>query len=283
MWSMSASALDVPAAPPLNKPIVDSTGTLTDEQIDELSTLINRGRTEKSYELGVYILPSLEGEDLESYSLRVARQWDIGDKNKKNGALLLIVKNDHRMRIEVSSGIEGELTDLEAGRILDNVIAPEFKKQAYYEGILAGIESLQAQIEGREDPHSAETGTFTYWFWPIWLFLIASTWFGSILARSKSWWAGGIVGAILGCFPVYMYGYGFSYRAWLIVGGFAVLGLIFDYFVSRNYTQRKKNGLKPSWWAGGGGGSLGGGSSSGGGSFGGGGGGFSGGGASGSW
>jgi uncharacterized protein len=194
----------------------------------------------------------------------------------------MIAKDDHQLRIEVGSGLEGDVTDLEAGRIIDNALTPRLKEGKFYEAILAGVESIQAEVEGRVDPNASpplSTGAMVEGVLLVLFFGITIlSWLGSIFGRSKSWWAGGLVGGGLGGIVAYIAG--FAIWSIISVGVLAGLGLLFDFLVSRNYKQHRQAGDSPSWWAGGSG--WGGGTSgSSGGSFGGGG--FSGGGASGSW
>lgn len=274
-------ALAVPPAPPLEKPVVDQTNTLTPEQIDELSRQITTSRQTKPYQLGILMIASLEDRDIEGYSLDVARTWGIGEKATDNGVLLLIVKDERKLRIEVGRGLEGELTDAESGRIIRNVIAPEFREEHYYDGIQKGIASIQAQVEGRADPASADPALAgasleTIAYLGIFGIMIVS-WIVSMLARTKSWWAGGVVGGGVGTIIAAIGGW--TMFMLLVVGMLTLIGLLFDWAVSRNYRQRTASGRTPAWWAGGT--HLGGGGFSGGGSFGGGG--FSGGGSSGSW
>lgn len=283
-----AHALDVPATPALNRPVVDQTKTLSDDQINTLSDTINYGREQKDYQIGVLIIPTLgNGEYLEGYSLKVARAWGIGDKATSRGVLLLIVKNDRKLRIEVGRGLEGELTDVESGRIIRNVITPKFKTGDYYGGISAGLGSIQAQVEGRSDPASAATtnnsnsGDMIVTLISVAIMFLTPgiMWVLSILARSKSWWLGGVIGAVGGALFALIVGWSILGLAiWAIL---AVLGFILDYVISKNYREHAVPGQTPAWWAGGvWGGGSGGGSSSGG-SFGGGS--FGGGGSSGSW
>lgn len=282
--SIAAYGLSIPSAPPLDRPIIDQTGTFSSTQINDLSAQIKTGRSKKSYQIGVLMMPSLNGRDIESYSIEVARSWGIGEKGKNNGVLLLIAKNDHQLRIEVGSGLEGDLTDAESGRIIRNVITPKFKVDDFYGGVSAGLTSIQAQVEGRADPSSKESAadigqsiqdTVETWFFVIVGGFGVISWIGSMLARSKSWWAGGTIGGVMGFIIV-------AAAGWSLLNIFVTIvmiaiGLLFDWLVSRNYRIRTSQGLDPSWWAGG----SSSGSGGGGGSFGGGG--FSGGGASGSW
>ncbi len=276
----SVSALAVPPKPALDRPVIDTSTTLSVEQIDSLAAQINKSRSEKAYQIGVLMVPSLEGQAIEDYSLEVARSWGIGDKTN-NGVLLLIAKNDRLMRIEVGSGLEGDLTDIESGRIIRNTIAPQFKQGNYYEGIANGVESIQAQVEGRAQTTSSapEAPALAELLFPIIFFAtMIISWFGSLLARSRSWWAGGIIGGGIGGVIALLAQW--SFLGLLSIPILGLLGLLFDYFVSKNFYYKTASGDTPSWWAGGNWIDTGG-FGGGGGSFGGGG--FSGGGSSGSW
>lgn len=142
--------LEVPAAPPLERPIIDQTESLANEDIDRIAQLINAERQKKSFQIGVLMIPTLGSDDsLEEYSLKVARQWGVGDKKKSNGVLLLIAKNDRKMRIEVGNGMEGSLTDARASQIIRNTIAPKFRSGDYAGGVEAGVKRIIDAAEGR--------------------------------------------------------------------------------------------------------------------------------------
>ena len=142
--------LEVPAAPPLERPIIDQTESLANEDIDRIAQLINAERQKKSFQIGVLMILTLGSDDsLEEYSLKVARQWGVGDKKKSNGVLLLIAKNDRKMRIEVGNGMEGSLTDARASQIIRNTIAPKFRSGDYAGGVEAGVKRIIDAAEGR--------------------------------------------------------------------------------------------------------------------------------------
>lgn len=285
----SAQALEVPPRPSLASPIVDTTNTLSLEQIQQLSSQITQTRTQKDYQIGVLIVPSLgQDEYLEGYSLKVAREWGVGDKNKNNGILVLIVKNDRKARIEVGRGLEGDLTDVESGRIIRTTLAPAFRKSDYYGGISEGLRNITAQVEGRPEQDtsrsaaSSSTGKANFPAEFLIFFLVIGanllSWIASMFARTKSWWAGGVVGGGIGALAGLISGW--ALWSFGLIAGLIGLGLLLDYLVSRNYSKSGVAGENPAWWAGGpwiGGG----GGSDGGGSFGGGD--FGGGGASGDW
>ena len=275
LFGWSASALAVPSAPSLDRPIVDLTSTLSASQIDSLAAQITKSRAEKSYQIGILLIPTLGTDEyLEGYSLKVARQWGIGEAGKDNGVLLLVVKNDHKLRIEVGRGLEGDLTDVRASRIIRNVITPKFRQGDYFGGITDGVNSIQLAVAGVADNKlssgaTQSTGSIFNGLESLFFFgVFGLIWLGSILGRTKSWWAGGVIGGFVGVISMTA-----THMHPLAVIGTIILvpfGLLFDFLVSRNYNSHRASGTFPAWWAGGGG-------------FGGGGGGFGGGGSSGSW
>lgn len=128
--------------------VTDLAGFLTPRQEQSLEMLMESYRQGSGNEITLLTVPNLGGESLEQLSLEVARQWGLGQKDKNNGALLLIARDDRKIRIEVGRGLEGNVTDSISGRIIRDVIAPEFKQGRYYEGIRAGIEALHAAAGG---------------------------------------------------------------------------------------------------------------------------------------
>jgi uncharacterized protein len=277
-----AYALDVPPKPAAS-PVVDQTDTLTSEQRTELEQKIAAERSSTGNQIAVLMIPSLEGEVLEDYSIEVARGWGVGQKERDSGVLLLVVKNDRQVRIEVGYGLEGALPDIRAGQIIRDRMVPEFRQDKYFEGINGGVDGIIKAIHGEADPSLQEESAAPFeggdMIGNLFFFAIfALMWLGSILGRSKSWWAGGIIGLISGLIVTALFG--FLMTGLVSIAALTVFGLLFDKLVSRNYATRMSAGQSPSWWAGGG--SYGGGSRGGG--FGGfGGGGFGGGGASGRW
>lgn len=189
--------LEVPAAPPLERPIIDQTESLANEDIDRIAQLINVERQKKSFQIGVLMIPTLGSDDsLEEYSLKVARQWGIGDKKKSNGVLLLIAKNDRKMRIEVGNGMEGSLTDARASQIIRNTIAPKFRSGDYAGGVEAGVKRIIDAAEGRNlsdndiDGESIVSMLFIVIFITIIVIAILKG-NGSNGSRRRYWWLAG--------------------------------------------------------------------------------------------
>ncbi len=139
-------ALEVP--PPPKTRVTDKTGTLTAEQLSSLERGLAEFERKTSNQIVVLIIPTLEEESLEDFSVRLAEKWKPGQKGKDNGVILLIVKNDRKLRIEVGYGLEGTLPDVLAGTIIRNDIAPRFRKGDFYGGVLAGLRGIAAATRG---------------------------------------------------------------------------------------------------------------------------------------
>jgi len=126
----------------------DEAGILSAPVVAQLESMLKAERDSTSNQIAVLIIKSLEGESLEEYSLRVAEKWQIGQKSKDNGVLLLIAMNERTMRIETGYGLEGKLTDAMSSRINRNEIAPRFREGNYDEGVKAGVLAIIQVIKG---------------------------------------------------------------------------------------------------------------------------------------
>ncbi|MBI5475054.1 MAG: TPM domain-containing protein [Ignavibacteriae bacterium] len=128
--------------PKLFKRITDFTNTLAASEIDALEADLARFEDSTSTQILVVMIPTVGGEAIEEFALHTAESNQIGQKERDNGALLLIAKDDRKMRIEVGYGLEGVVTDALSGQIIRREIAPAFKAGNYYEGIRAGVEAI---------------------------------------------------------------------------------------------------------------------------------------------
>lgn len=151
LWSlltlaMPAAALDVP--PSGGHYVTDLAGMLSAQTKLRLDQALAEFERSDSTQLAVLAIPSLEGESLEEYALKVAESWGIGQKGKDNGALLLIARDERKIRIEVGYGLEGRLTDLLTGRIIDNEITPRFKQGDFDGGVRAGVVAMIEAVRG---------------------------------------------------------------------------------------------------------------------------------------
>ncbi len=137
-----------PQIPELKHYVNDFTNTLTQEEKNYLERELQAFYKKTSTQIVVLIIPSLEGYPLEMYSYEVAEKNKIGTKGNDNGILFLIAKKDKKMRIEVGYGLEGALPDALASSILRNKVAPYFKRNEYFKGIVSGLRSIVAATKG---------------------------------------------------------------------------------------------------------------------------------------
>ena len=152
-----ASPLLAREVPYLSAHIVDEAGILSEAARNQIEERLAAFEQETSNQFAVLIIPSLEGEVLEDYSLRVAETWKLGQADLDNGVLLLVAVQDRKMRIEVGYGLEGDLTDALSNRIIRNEIAPHFREQDFDAGILSGVEAIIAATRGSYSPDDSTT------------------------------------------------------------------------------------------------------------------------------
>jgi uncharacterized protein len=131
-----------PAVPELKSYATDLTNTLSSEELAQLNNRLKAFEDTTSNQLVILMISTLDDYPLEYYSMDVAEKNKIGTRGHDNGALLLIVKNDRKLRIEVGYGLEGALPDALANSIIRNVIVPHFKRNDYYTGISYGTEAI---------------------------------------------------------------------------------------------------------------------------------------------
>jgi uncharacterized protein len=136
--------------PPLKQRVTDLTGTLAPADVQALDAKLAAWEQKTGNQLAVLVVPTTKPEPIEAYSIRVADAWKIGRKGQDNGALLLVAKDDKRMRIEVGYGFEGSLTDATSRRIIAETIAPLFSRNQFAQGISAGVEQIIAVVDKGE-------------------------------------------------------------------------------------------------------------------------------------
>ena len=274
-------ALEVPK---LQGRVNDLAGILTPDQIAALDSKLQSFEASDSTQVAILIIPDLEGESLEDYSMRVAEAWRIGQKGLDNGAILLVSLRDRALRIEVGYGLEQKLTDVRSSQIIRNEITPRFRQGDYYGGIDAGVDAMIQSVRGLyqgkpavETESRRGSGRFLNW---IIVMLFPLLWILSATGK----WGGGILGAGAGMLLPYTL---ISHSLILLLAGGIIGGLAGMFMGALIKAGAKSGGGRggfggPFWGGGFGGGGFGGGGFGGGG-FSGGGGGFGGGGSSGRW
>ncbi|MCS7205721.1 MAG: YgcG family protein [Leptospiraceae bacterium] len=136
--------------PPLTGRVVDLTNTLTETQINQLTNKLEQIEQTTKAQVVVVLLPTTGIETIEEYSIRLAEEWKIGRKGYDDGLILLVAKEDRKIRLEVGYGLEGIIPDAIAKRILSEVIIPEFRKGNFYEGIDKGIDVIRQRLQSEE-------------------------------------------------------------------------------------------------------------------------------------
>lgn len=230
--------------PDFTAPVVDGAGVVDDAIEKSLNARLEQFRVAVGPQIAVLVVDSTGNQTIEDFGIDIAREWGIGDEQRDDGVLLLIALDDRKLRIETGSGIEGDLTDVEAGRIIDSVVVPELRNDDPTAAVVAGVEALTTELSGQAydfaDGQPATTTTAT--------------------TQEV-----GLAGAIFGFFVILMFGLGVIGA--MVRGRRRGLGALDVLSLLYIFTSSSRGGF------GGGRGGFGGG----------GGGGFSGGGASGSW
>jgi uncharacterized protein len=275
--AVACGAQDLQPIPKVAR-VTDLTGTLTAGQQTALEQKLSAFESAKGAQLAVLIVQTTQPEEIEQYSIRVVDAWKLGRKGVDDGALLLVAKDDHKVRIEVGRGLEGVLTDALSNRILDETVKPAFRQGNFYGGIDAGLEQMMKVVSGESLPPPEQRwqpGRGGHGGGLLLPFLFA-VFAGSVVLRSIF---GRTVGSLLT-------GAGAGILVWIAGYALALVGLaaIGAFLFTLLGGLGRGSGWSSGGWGGFGGGLGGGfGGGFGGGGFSGGGGGFAGGGASGSW
>lgn len=245
--------------------VSDYTNTLTTEQVLELSQKLGEIERTRNIPIAVVMVNTIEDNNREEYIERFAvklyEKLGIGDAKKDEGLLWIIVKDKKEMRMEVGYGLEPVLTDGVTKNIQDNFVRPEFKNGDYYLGIKKGLEKvgevLNGEIVENKFQNNINNSDWMGAFFFVFVLLVnVLGWLFAIIARTKSWWLGGIFSFVL-ALPLFYFTLGLGVLTFVLIGFFTILGFLLDYLVSKNYKywQGKLivNGDNhgPDWWAGG--------------------------------
>ncbi|MBL8491613.1 MAG: TPM domain-containing protein, partial [Rhodocyclaceae bacterium] len=136
------------AIPRLAARVTDLTGTLTAEQRASVEAELAAFESRKGAQIAVLMLPTTGPEPIEAFGIRLAETWKIGRKGIDDGVILIVAKDDRRLRIEVGYGLEGALNDATAKRIVSDTITPAFRQGDFAGGITAGLRAVMAVIDG---------------------------------------------------------------------------------------------------------------------------------------
>jgi len=286
-----AQAQDVLPVPELNARVIDQTGTLDAIQRQGLETKLAAFEEKKGTQIVMLMVASTHPEDIESYANRVANAWKIGRKDVGDGIVVVVAKEDRKVRIEVAKTLEGAVPDLAAKMIIDDAITPRFRQGDFAGGLQAAADQLIARISGeplpapapRNTPKQGGNGGFDWSSLAVLLFFAVPV-AGGVLR--------GILGRRLGSLVT---GGGIGFIAFLFTSSIvvaviaAIVALLFSIMSGGGPFGGRRGGFggpmifPGGGWGGGRGGGWGGGGGGGGGFSSGGGGDFGGGGASGNW
>ncbi|MDB5846348.1 MAG: hypothetical protein JWP29_100 [Rhodoferax sp.] len=225
LWLLLAcgalQAQSVLPVPPLTAHVVDQTGTFSDAQRQALEAKLTAFEAASGAQVAVLLVPTTQPEDIFGYANRVANTWKIGRKGIGDGLLIVVAKNDRKLRIEVAKTLEGAIPDLAASRIIDEAITPRFKQNDFAGGIDAGVDQAMALIRGEALPAPAapsgmgQAGAQGFQWMDLAVFLFIAVPVGGAIARRilgnklGSLATGGVVGAL----------------AWFITASLVVAGL----------------------------------------------------------
>ncbi len=275
LWISSSvwvNAQKLQPLPELNQRVTDLTATLSLHEKNTLEQDLAALEKAKGSQVVVVIIPTTEPEAIEQYSIRLAEAWKIGREGVDDGVILLVAKDDRKLRIEVGYGLEGAIPDIYAKRIIENIILPRFRQGDFGGGLMDGVQAISGLINKEELPDALKDKSKFSWAGIFFLLLLLSNFFALAYFKSKKM---RFVAAL-----------GYFVLGWLVMdvaSGFLFVFLFLFLALFSKIIGAGTTGTRRSYYSGhshfGGGGGF----SSGGGFSGGGGGSFGGGGASGGW
>ncbi|WP_314440319.1 TPM domain-containing protein [Massilia timonae] len=205
--------------PTLTTRVTDQAGMLDAAQRQRLEAVLADYEAKTGSQIAVLLVKSTEPEAIEQYSIRVTDAWKLGRKGVDDGVLLLVARDNpsalRRLRIEAGRGVQGVLTDAQSKRILQDVIAPHFRQQHYYEGLVAGVGAIATLLNQEAfpappppQPQRQAAGDGGFPLWAIFLIIIGASMLRSVFRprrgrtvatrRGQSHWGSATTGFVLG-------------------------------------------------------------------------------------
>jgi len=221
LWAGAPRAQDVKPVPALSGRVVDTTNTLDAQARERIEAQLAALEQAKGSQVVFLLVPTTAPEDIASYANRVGNDWKIGRREVGDGVLLIVAKDDRKVRIEVAKTLEGAIPDLAAKQIIDDAITPAFQRGDFAGGLSAAADQIAARIKGEALPEPASDGGaagqgFSWLDLSIFLFIVVP-FLAGLLRRMfgrpfGSLLTGGGIGAMA-----------FVYSASLVVAGIAAL------------------------------------------------------------
>ncbi|WP_262965512.1 TPM domain-containing protein [Methylobacter psychrophilus] len=247
--------------PELSHRVTDLTATLGTQQATALENRLAEFEAKKGSQIIVLLVPTTQPEDIAQFGIRVAEAWKIGRKNVDDGVILIIAKDDRKLRLEVGYGLEGAIPDAIAKRVIADTITPFFKKGDYAGGVDAGVTQLMQLIEGESLPAPLEESDNKLNESAFMFILLGGLIAGFILSAMMGRVMAGIL-AGLGTGALAALFFGLSFAVVLIgIMVFFIVGV--RHSGGGGWTGGGFGGGSSGSWGGGGGGSFGGGGASG--------------------
>jgi len=156
---LASKGQDTQGIPQLTERVTDLANLLSPSEKNYLIGQLKALEERKGSQLAVLTVNTTKPETIEQYSIRIVDQWKIGRENVDDGVMLIIAKNDRKLRIEVGYGLEGAIPDAYAKRIISNIIVPHFRDGDYYLGVEEGVEAIIGLIDGEELPEVTSTSS----------------------------------------------------------------------------------------------------------------------------
>lgn len=151
-FAQNSAGTQLQPVPELTGRVIDQSGTLSSSDVQSLSEQLKKLEDDTGAQVVVLMLPSTAPEDIAAYAWRVASSWKLGRKEIGDGTLIVVAKNDRRMRIEVARKLEGAIPDIMASRIIDEAMKPRFRADDYAGGLSAAIAQMSLLIHGEKLP-----------------------------------------------------------------------------------------------------------------------------------
>lgn len=204
-YGYAQSLLPVPA---LTGHVLDLAGALDTTQNQALEKKLSLLESTGGSQVVILIVPTTQPEDIASFSNRIGNAWKIGRKGIGDGLLVIVAKDDRKLRIEVAKSLEGAIPDLAAKQVIDAAIAPRFKQGDYAGGLDAGVDQIAALIKGEALPMPVQRGADSDWSGGFdWQSLLAFAFFGVFIVgalirkvfgnKLGSLLSGGLVGVLV--------------------------------------------------------------------------------------
>jgi uncharacterized protein len=226
LTGVSAFAYESPGRPA--GLVNDFAKILTADEKTFLETKLSLFNTNTSVEVAVATVPTLGGDTIENFAVKLFEEWGVGKKKSDSGVLILVAPNEREARIEVGYGLEPTVTDIAANNIIEDVMVPNFREGEYFQGIdkaadaIIGLVKNDPETARFKESTSAGAPSFNFFYF-IFFVLIFGVRLLAYMASTKSWWLGGVFGLVLGL-------------VFIGLGGAlvcAIIGFIIDFVLSK--------------------------------------------------